>query len=240
MANSYGPKPLVGDKLYLVLDASDPHSYPGSGTTWSDLAGNHNATKEGSPTYVDDDIGDYFSFDAGTEYFDFNDTLSDLTESAGKSCCMWIMNGGNSGEARIFNAGYSGTGGNGATGFCIGVTGSGTANQPFSFYRKSDGSAAKQNFGDVMNTTDWYHLAITVGSSGKNYQNGVLKSTISGTGNPATSITNNTSAKIASFWGRVNDFPFVGKMACMQLYTKELTEAEVLQNFNAQRGRFGV
>ena len=150
------------------------------------------------------------------------------------------MNGGNSSEGRIFNSGYSGHGYSGATGFAIGVTGSGTANQPFSFYRKSDGAASKQNFGDVMNTTDWYHLAITVGSSGKNYQNGVLKSTISGTGNPATSIINNTSAKIASYWGRVNDFPFVGKLACMQLYTKELTEDEILQNFNAQRERYGL
>ena len=91
-----------------------------------------------------------------------------------------------------------------------------------------------------MNTTDWYHLAVTVGSSGKNYQNGVLKSTLSDTGNPTTSITSNTSAKIATFWGLAGSFRFTGKIACVQFYTKELTEAEVLQNFNAQKGRFGL
>ena len=135
MGINYGALPIVGSGLYLALDASDFHSYPGSGTTWNDLTRNRNATKEGSPTYVNDDLADYFSFDDGTEYFDFNHTLSDFTESTGKSCCMWIMNGGNSAEARIINAGLTGTGGAGATGFSIGVTGSGTANQPFSFYR---------------------------------------------------------------------------------------------------------
>ena len=236
----HGGSDIVNDKLFIALDVSDHNSYSGAGSTWTDMIGNHNGTKTGSPTYANDGVADYFSFDATTEYFDLSNTLTDFTESAGKSCCVWIMNGGNSAEARIVNSGYSGTGGNGATGFAIGVTGSGTANQPFSFFRNSSGGALKQNFGDVMNTTDWYHLAVTVGSTGKNYQNGVLKSTISNAGAPSTSITGNTTAKIATFWGNPGSFSFIGKIACVQFYTKELTEAEVLQNFNAQKVRFGL
>ena len=51
------------------------------------------------PTYVDDNIGDYFSFDHILElYFQDLFILSDLTDGTTfKSCCMWIMNGGNSG-----------------------------------------------------------------------------------------------------------------------------------------------
>ena len=234
----HGGSDIVNDKLFIALDVSDHNSYSGAGSTWTDMIGNHNGTKNGSPTYADDGVADYFSFDATTEYFDLSDTLSTWTAATAKSCCVWIMNGGNTSEARIVNTGLTGTGGGGNTGFAIGVKGSGANNVPFSFFRNTSGSALKQNFGDEMNTTDWYHLAVTVGSTGKNYQNGVLKSTISNAGSP--SVTTSDTAKIATFWGNPGDFPFIGKIACVQFYTKELTAAEVLQNFNAQRGRFGI
>ena len=39
MAFHYSPK-LVTDGLVLALDAANPKSYPGTGTTWKDLSGN--------------------------------------------------------------------------------------------------------------------------------------------------------------------------------------------------------
>jgi hypothetical protein len=41
MAFYRGPH-LVTDGLVLALDAASPKSYPGTGTTWSDLSGNNN------------------------------------------------------------------------------------------------------------------------------------------------------------------------------------------------------
>ena len=41
MALSHSPK-IVTDGLVLYLDAANPKSYPGSGTTWYDLSGNGN------------------------------------------------------------------------------------------------------------------------------------------------------------------------------------------------------
>jgi len=41
MGISYSPK-IVTDGLVLCLDAANPKSYPGSGTTWFDLSGNGN------------------------------------------------------------------------------------------------------------------------------------------------------------------------------------------------------
>ena len=34
--------PYVTDGLAVFLDATDPASYPGTGTTWHDISGNHN------------------------------------------------------------------------------------------------------------------------------------------------------------------------------------------------------
>jgi hypothetical protein len=41
MALAHSPK-IVTDGLVLCLDAGNPKSYPGSGTTWTDLSGNGN------------------------------------------------------------------------------------------------------------------------------------------------------------------------------------------------------
>jgi hypothetical protein len=41
MALSHSPK-IITDGLVLCLDAGNPKSYPGSGTTWTDLSGNGN------------------------------------------------------------------------------------------------------------------------------------------------------------------------------------------------------
>lgn len=41
MAIAYNPK-IITDGLVLCLDAANPKSYPGSGTTWFDLSGNGN------------------------------------------------------------------------------------------------------------------------------------------------------------------------------------------------------
>jgi hypothetical protein len=47
----YNPA-IVRDGLVLCLDAGNPKSYPGSGTTWTDLSGNgRNGTLTNGPTY---------------------------------------------------------------------------------------------------------------------------------------------------------------------------------------------
>ena len=62
-----GPK-IVTDGLVLALDAANPKSYPGSGTTWYDLSGNGNhATLYNSPVWN----GTYFSFDGTNSYASF-------------------------------------------------------------------------------------------------------------------------------------------------------------------------
>jgi len=44
---------IVTDGLVLHLDAGDSASYPGSGTTWTDLSGNgNNGTLFGTPSYT--------------------------------------------------------------------------------------------------------------------------------------------------------------------------------------------
>ena len=50
MAFSYSPK-IVTDGLVFAVDAANKKSYPGSGTTWTDLAGSNNGTLTNGPTF---------------------------------------------------------------------------------------------------------------------------------------------------------------------------------------------
>ena len=50
MAFNYLPK-IVTDGLVFAVDAANKKSYPGSGTTWTDLAGNNNGTLTNGPTF---------------------------------------------------------------------------------------------------------------------------------------------------------------------------------------------
>lgn len=65
---------IVTDNLSLHLNVTDTNSYPGSGSTWSDLSSNSNhATLYNSPTY-DSGNGGYLSFDGVNDYGDDSST----------------------------------------------------------------------------------------------------------------------------------------------------------------------
>ena len=57
MAVTYNIKKMVTDGLVLCLDAANTKSYPGSGTTWSDLIESNNGTLVNGPTYSSADGG---------------------------------------------------------------------------------------------------------------------------------------------------------------------------------------
>lgn len=74
------PPTVVTANLQLYLNAADSASYPGSGTTWTDLSPNAYATTlVGAPAFN----STYFTFDGTTEYVDTNQTLGAESFSVG-------------------------------------------------------------------------------------------------------------------------------------------------------------
>jgi hypothetical protein len=90
---------VVTNGLVLCLDAANPKSYPGSGTTWRDLSGNSNTgTLTNGPTFS--------SANGGSIIFDGNDDLI-LTSTVTnfKSIGMWLfLTGGGSDWVYILDA----------------------------------------------------------------------------------------------------------------------------------------
>jgi hypothetical protein len=63
---------IINENLILYLDASNPSSYPGTGTVWYDLSGNENNFNLNGPTH---NLSGYFDFDGNN---DFAKTVSTL------------------------------------------------------------------------------------------------------------------------------------------------------------------
>jgi hypothetical protein len=70
MGLSHSPS-IITQNLVLCLDAANPKSYPGSGTTWTDLSGNGNTgTLVNGVGYNSGNLGS-LSFDGVNDYVNY-------------------------------------------------------------------------------------------------------------------------------------------------------------------------
>ena len=222
MGISYNPR-IVTDGLVLALDAGNVKSYPGSGTTWTDLSGRGNTgTLTNGPTYNSANGGS-LSFDGVNDAI----SLSNITPTSGASFSAWIyINGSNSNYGSIF-ANWSDIGG--GTAYWIGTL----INDSTTIQVYFNGSLISNITSLPLNT--WMLLTIShTGSICKGYINAIERFSLSST---LITSTNNTS--IGYDITRTN-YPFKGNIAQASIYNRALSAAEVSQNFNALRSRFSI
>lgn len=90
-----------------------------------------------------------------------------------------------------------------------------------------------------ITANQWNHIVCVVGSGTKTvYINGIQQ--YQQTGVTGTIPTGQTNQYVGKYGNAGNNYPFSGSIAVSKVYNRALTEAEVQQNFNALRGRFGV
>jgi hypothetical protein len=79
MATQYAFGKIVTDGLVLSLNAADRNSYPGSGTTWTDMSGNeNNGTLTNGPTFSSANGGS-IAFDGVDDYVNVQNIASNPT-----------------------------------------------------------------------------------------------------------------------------------------------------------------
>ena len=98
---------IITDGLVLYVDAGNTDSYPGSGTTWTDISTNsNNGTLTNGPTFDSGDGGSIV-FDGTDDYVDFGNILNIGTGDA--SFTGWAKRTGGDGEQEwIFSKAYAG------------------------------------------------------------------------------------------------------------------------------------
>lgn len=225
MATFYSPN-VVTDGLALCLDAANARSYAGSGTTWSDLSGNgRTGTLANGPTYNSSNGGSIV-FDGSNDYVSIGSSTYTLT--TGVSMEMWVYL-----TARDRNQGFMSL--NSGTSYInFWMPSSNTMRWEVIGTSASSYSTINSTTTFALNT--WYHVVGTANLTNTYiYINGALETSQSMSNQP-TSIT---ATGYVGDYGAVS-YPSASRIAMAKVYTRPLTAAEVAQNFNALRRRFGV
>ena len=235
----FGLEQIVTNGLVLNLDAANPASYPGSGTTWTDLSGNGN-----NGTLVNG-VG-YNSGNGGSIVFDGVDDFINITQNTAYqfsntqafSLNLWVRCTATSGAPVMFA--YALTGGRGYY-FTIDVN---VLRTNAFFFDYFDGSVFRgiQGNNNSITMNSWVNLVATSSSNSVNdmkvYQNGVLTSfTDRGTSSPSAINYDTLPMRIGA---RGDGGYFTGNISQVSIYNRALTAAEIQQNFTATRSRFGI
>jgi len=228
---------IVTTGLVLNLDAGNSASYPGSGTTWTDLSGNGNTgTLTNGPTYS--------SADGGSIVFDgTNDCVvvpynSNLNPS-NVSISAWFKRTSVISYSQFAGLPISNTAWNSpyvSYGFEFIGTSSSLALilgfSPSAFAYTTAPATASLAVGVWVNAVGTYD-----GSNSKIYINGSLI-----TSNAETRTLRTVSGKftLGKETESLSNYSFAGNISNTIVYNRALTAAEVTQNFNALRGRYGL
>jgi hypothetical protein len=227
MANLYGPR-IVTDGLVFSVDAGNKKSYPGSGTTWYDLSGNNNnGTLQNGTALNSSNVGS-FSFDNSNDYVSipYNSIFNVTTQLTIEALVRFS---GNSDDFIFEKA---------------------NVNTQYSLFSHSSDIVFRTHHSNGLHTQNpqkssvgvvngqWHHIVGSWDGSVKRiYVDGVLKNSVSRSGNLATRTT---GSSIGRFGGTSSGYFFGGNIAKVSIYSKGLSASEVLQNYNALKGRFGL
>lgn len=227
MAVGYNPK-IVTNGLVLCLDAANAKSYPGSGTTWTDLSGNgNNGTLVNSPTF---NSSGYFSLDGVNDHITVPTSTLWNFGTGDFAIDMWVYpttyTSTTNSPTLLQIAPYSSASPNGIL-FFIDGTGK------LSFYITS---AFNSTVTAPLNT--WTHCVFTRVSGVMNIYAQTVPATTTNILS-AYSITNSQPLSIG-YDKQYNSDYFTGRMSSVKIYSKGLSAAEIQKNFNATRKRYGI
>ena len=233
MASKGGPD-IVENGLTLFLDASNIRSYPGSGTTWSDLSGNgNNGTLTNGPTFSAGNLGSIV-FDGTNDYVTVANASS-LNPSNGISVSVWVKFTSTINNTRQMMVEKHTTN---SSGWWF-------AGENNKIVWLVMGTSGGEKMIDLTNNTSIisgtiYNIVGTydgTSSTLKLYVNGRDDGgTIAGGGSGLSSSSNPLIIGKQHNWG---NGPSSITMFNTSLYNRALSAAEVLQNYNATKSRFG-
>lgn len=227
---------IVTNNLMLHLDAGDPDSYGGSGTTWYDLTGNNrNATLVNTPTYDNVTAGGLFSFDDVSFEHATIPNIGDLSTFTIETWCRVHKSLTGKVTSVITNQ-YNLSD---RLNFSIGTNRSPTSyNMSFGYFKNPPGWINVNGFAPSLNT--WYHLLGTYdGTSLKFYVNGTLGTQVSASATPQSG----GEIRIARRWDEsaTNSANFFdGDISVVRIYDTALTSTQVTQNYDSEKSRFGL
>jgi hypothetical protein len=219
---------IVHQGLVLNIDAANPYSYGGAGTTVYDTSNTALSWTATNVTYNSDPIK-YFSFNGS------NSSLVSSTSTAYDSQTItmecWCYPNSLNQLGFLFEKG--------------------AVNSQYSMFFSTTNTFYFRTIGGTINNQDltfttttyltvsaWNHIVCTYnGSSKVIYVNGTQIASVAASG---TLQTGQTNQYIGKYGNAGDNYPFNGRIAESRVYNIALTAAQVLQNYNATRTKYGL
>ena len=218
----------------IYFDVNNTTCYPGSGTSITDLSGRaNNGTLVNGPTY-DSSNGGSIVLDGSNDYIEVTSSTS-MNLVANHSISVWYyQTSSTAGYAALIGKGTSDT----DEQYILAI---GSARTDIYYDIGSSGPYINPSV-SALSLNTWYNIVVTHSRSGSTstlqcFLNGVklTSSTVSPTTAPNTNVSN---FRIGVARGTI--FPLPARVAHCILYNRTLGDLEVMRNFEALRGRFGV
>ena len=220
-----GPN-IVTDGLVFAMDPGSERCYDGT-TAVNSLVGSNTGTLTNGVTYQSIN-GGVFDFDGTDDYIAFPDDTNLNNQTLTME--SWVKL-----DTTLYQQAF--------------IFEKGSVNTQYSNFQENNGNFyfrtmtlsiqdLSVNLTSHVSAGDWFHIVCTYGSGVKSiYINGVAITTQTGlTG----TIPTNTTGLFLGAYGPGSSYFIDGKIAVSRVYNKALTQAEVTQNFNAQKSRFGL
>jgi hypothetical protein len=231
MSFHHSPK-IATDGLVLCLDAGNRKSYPGSGDTWRDLSGYGNdGTLINGPSFAAANGGSIVF--NGTNYASIPFSAQFPTGSNARSMCAIFNANTLEGGRELFGIGsneYNGS----RSALWLDASG----------YIGVECLLSSVMTNEWAGINNWVFLSATYAAGGSTH---AFKIFINGLQKSATTFddaydldTTSEDCTVATVPGATFAHRFSGNISFVSLYNRELLPSEILQNYNALKGRFGL
>jgi hypothetical protein len=215
---------IVTNGLVLCVDAGNPRSYSGSGTQWNDATSSgFNFSLTNGPVYSSSNLGS-FTFDGVNDFASASDNTALNTQTP--TVEVWVKTNATTQNGFWFEKG--------------------SVNTQYALFQEGGSITWRltTNVGSLtattasfMSTSNWAQVVGTYTSGDRRiYVNGVQVASDA----LAYTIPTNSSGMFIGAYGTGTGYFYNGALSICRVYNRVLSAAEVLQNFNAIRGRYGI
>ena len=223
----------VTNNLVLYYDPADPASYPGTGTTINSLASPNLTGTMSNITYTNP----YFAYNGTSSTLSVADEAALEPGSGDWTVEAWVYYSAIAGSSRVI---LGKTDGGGAEDWGYGLR---TGSTGSTFFEVGNGTTSITSPNFTVSTGQWYQIVGVWTNVASNsialYVNGASQGSNS---HSFASIKNTTRPLyFGSFDGGATFGQWLnGRIGVTRLYNTALTAAQVLQNYNADRGLYGL
>jgi len=238
---------IVRDSLIRYHDAGNVKSYPGSGLTWADISGKGNDSTNGTTINVaafESTEPKCFNFNQSQSRFFGNPLFAENVCPNAGTVEVWYQHDQNThNEMGMLYFEGNGNGFGIERELHLGQMKNGTVN----FFIEGADADINITTPDAIPANTWTCATATftgltqdATKSAKLYINGSIKGSQVTTANFRggtifNSIIGRSYIQISGKWRKL-----VGKIAVVKVYSKQLSDSEVLQNYHALKSRFGL